>query len=90
MVSIPTQDAVARLAVFTPGMSFGEVAFMDRAARTANVTAIDEVECRVLTQEAFARLEREAPAIKIRLLENLARGLTAFLRQADVELAALR
>jgi glutaminase len=90
MVSIPTQDAVARLAVFTPGMSFGEVAFMDRAARTANVTAIDEVECRVLTQDVFARLERDAPAIKIRLLENLARGLTAFLRQADVELAALR
>ena len=90
MVSIPTQEAVARLAVFTPGMSFGEVAFMDHAARTANVTAIDEVECRVLTQAAFARLEHDAPAIKIRLLENLARGLTSFLRQADVELAALR
>ncbi len=90
MVSIPTQEGVARLAVFTPGMAFGEVAFMDHAARTANVTAIDGVECRVLTQEAFARLEHDAPAIKIRLLENLARGLTAFLRQADVELAALR
>ena len=90
MVSIPTKEAVARLAVFTPGMTFGEVAFVDRAARTANVTAIDDVECRVLTQDAFARLERDAPAIKIRLLENLARGLTAFLRQADTELAALR
>ena len=51
MVSIPTQEGVARLAVFTPGMAFGEVAFMDHAARTANVTAIDGVECRVLTQE---------------------------------------
>jgi hypothetical protein len=61
MVSIPTQEGVARLAVFTPGMSFGEVAFMDHAARTANVTAIDSVECRVLTQEAFARLEHDAP-----------------------------
>jgi glutaminase len=90
MVSIPTKEAVARLAVFTPGMSFGEVAFMDHAARTANVTAIDNVECCVLSQEAFARLERDAPAIKIRLLENLARGLTSFLRQADLELAALR
>jgi hypothetical protein len=90
MVSIPTQQGVARLAVFTPGMTFGEVAFIDRAARTANVTAIDEVECRVLSQQAFARLERDAPALKIRLLENLARGLTSFLRQADVELATLR
>jgi len=90
MVSIPTQEGVARLAVFTPGMTFGEVAFIDREARTANVTAIDEVECRVLTQAAFAQLELDAPGIKIRLLQNIARGLTAFLRQADTELAALR
>ena len=90
MVSIPTQEGVARLAVFTPGMTFGEVAFIDREARTANVTAIDEVECRVLTQDAFAQLELDAPGIKIRLLQNIARGLTAFLRQADTELAALR
>jgi CRP-like cAMP-binding protein len=54
------------------------------------VTAIDEVECRVLTQDAFAQLELDAPGIKIRLLQNIARGLTAFLRQADTELAALR
>jgi len=90
MVSIPTQEGIARLAVFTPGMSFGEVAFVDREVRTANVTAIDQVECRVLTQQAFARLEVEAPAIKIRLLENIAKGLTSFLRQADAELAAVR
>jgi len=90
MVSIPTQEGIARLAVFTPGMSFGEVAFVDREVRTANVTAIDQVECRVLTQQAFARLEIEAPAIKIRLLENIAKGLTSFLRQADAELAAVR
>ena len=90
MVSIPTQEGIARLAVFTPGMSFGEVAFVDREVRTANVTAIDQVECRVLSQQAFARLEVEAPAIKIRLLENIAKGLTSFLRQADAELAAVR
>lgn len=90
MVSIPTQNGVARLAAFTPGMSFGEIAFIDRAPRTANVTAVDAVECRVLTHDVLDRLERETPAIKIRLLENLARGLTDFLRQADLELAALR
>jgi CRP-like cAMP-binding protein len=90
MVSIPTQNGVARLAAFTPGMSFGEVAFIDRSPRTANVTAVDAIECRVLTHEALARIELETPAIKIRLLENLARGLTSFLRQADLELAALR
>jgi len=72
MVSIATQNGVSRLAAFTPGMSFGEISFIDRSPRTANVTAVDAVECRVLTLEALARIERDTPAIKIRLLENLA------------------
>ena len=90
MVSIPTQDGVARIGAFAPGMTFGELAFLDHAPRSANVTALGAVECRVLTRDAFARLGRDAPAIKIRLLENMAVGLTAMLRQANLELAALK
>ena len=90
MVSMPTQDGVARLDAFTPGMTFGEVAFIDRSPRSANVNALGAVECRVLTRDAFAQLDREAPAIKIRLLENLALGLTGMLRQANRELAVLK
>jgi hypothetical protein len=47
---------------------------LDRSPRSADVTAIGAVECRVLTRDAFAMLDREAPAIKIRLLENLRSG----------------
>ena len=90
MVSIPTNDGVARLDAFTSGMTFGELAFLDRSPRSANVTALGAVECRVLTRDAFAQLDREAPAIKIRLLENLALGLTGMLRQANRELAVLK
>ena len=90
MVSIPTQDGVVRLDAFTSGMTFGELAFIDRSPRSANVTALGAVECRVLTRDAFAQLDREAPAIKIRLLENLALGLTGMLRQANRELAVLK
>jgi glutaminase len=90
MVSIPTQDGVARLDAFTSGMTFGELAFLDRSPRSADVTALGAVECRVLTRDAFAQLDREAPAIKIRLLENLALGLTGMLRQANRELAVLK
>ncbi|MGE5089064.1 MAG: glutaminase A [Candidatus Levyibacteriota bacterium] len=90
MVSIPTRHGVARLAAFAPGMSFGEIAFVDGSPRTANVTAIGDVECRVLTREMLAMLEVEAPLIKIRLLESMALGMTALIRQADAELAALR
>jgi glutaminase len=90
MVSIPTLDGITRLDAFTSGMTFGELAFVDHSPRSANVTAIGDVECRVLTREAFASLDREAPAIKIRLLANLALGLTGMLRQANRELAVLK
>ncbi len=90
MVSLATHDGIARLDAFTSGMTFGELAFLDRSPRSANVTALGAVDCRVLTRDAFARLDREAPAIKIRLLENLALGLAGMLRQANRELAVLK
>lgn len=90
MVSIPTQEGVARLDALTCGMSFGELAFMDRSPRSANVTALGVLECRVLSRAAFAQLGADAPQIKIRLLENIALGLTRSVRQVSRELAALK
>ena len=90
MVSVPTEESATRLDVFTPGMAFGEVAFLDRSRRSANVTALGEVECRVLDRTDFDRLGVEHPALKIRLLENMAVGLTGTLRRVTRELAALR
>jgi glutaminase len=90
MVSIPTQNGVTRLDSFTSGMTFGDVAFIDRSPRSANVTALGRVECRVLTREAFIRLDVLAPAIKIRLLQNLAHGMTSMVRHLSRELAALK
>jgi glutaminase len=90
MVSIPTQDGIARLDAFSAGTTFGEVAFMDHSPRSANVTALASVECRLLTRAAFMQLEVDAPAIKIRLMENIALGLTGTVRQLSRELAALK
>jgi len=90
MVSIATQEGLARLDAFTSGMTFGEVAFLDRSPRSANVTAVDRVECRILTRQAFGQLERESPDIKIRLLENLALGLSSMVREANRELSVLK
>ena len=90
MVSIPTQHGIARLDAFSAGTTFGEVAFMDHSPRSANVTALARVECRLLTRAAFTQLESDAPAIKIRLMENIALGLTSTVRQLSRELAALK
>lgn len=90
MVSISTQHGAARLDAFSSGATFGEVAFLDRSPRSANVTALGAVTCQVLTREAFDALDSLAPAIKICLLNNLAGRLTTMLRQNGRELAALK
>ena len=90
MVSITTQDGMARLDAFSSGATFGEVAFLDRSPRSANVTALSPVTCRVLTRADFDELDTLAPIIKIRLLGNLAGRLTTMLRQNGRELASLK
>jgi hypothetical protein len=44
----------------------------------------------MLTRSAFDQLGTDAPQIKIRLLENIALGLTSAVRQVSRELAALK
>lgn len=76
-----------RLATFSAGMVFGEVSLIDRAPRSATILADSDVECYVLTVNAFERLGQTSPAIKIKLLENLSRGLCRKLRKANRELS---
>ena len=53
---------------------------------SATIIADSEVECRILSLEALDQLGSEHPRIKIKLLENLGRGLSRKLRKANVEL----
>jgi glutaminase len=78
-----------RLATVSVGMSFGEMAIIDRAPRSALVIADTEVECDRLSLDAIQSLEAKDPRIKIRLLENLAQTLSGKLRKANRELAVL-
>jgi glutaminase len=78
-----------RLATFSAGMAFGEMALLDRAPRSAMIVADTEVQCDLLSLEALQRLDQQDPGIKIKLLENLALGLCGKLRKANRELAVL-
>ena len=60
-----------RLATLTPGMAFGELAMVTRAHRSADLRADQPVDCFVLSTDAFDRLGREHPAVKVTLLENM-------------------
>ncbi|MEO8346631.1 MAG: hypothetical protein ABI607_13150 [Betaproteobacteria bacterium] len=43
----------------------------------------------MLSRATFAQLDHDAPAIKIKLLANLALGMTGMLRRANRELVVL-
>lgn len=82
-------DDALRLDVYTPGMTFGEMAFIDRSLRSAEVIALDEIDCRVITRTLFDALDSEQSALKITLLHNLATALAATVRRVNRELATL-
>ena len=83
----PEVESRKRLATFSAGMVFGEMAAIDRAPRSAMIVADSEVVCDVLSLEDFERLDAEHPGIKIKLLQNLSLGLCRRLRTANRKLS---
>ena len=83
------QGARKRLATFSAGMVFGEMAVIDRAPRSAMIQADTDVECDLLGLEDLTKLGETHPLIKIKLLENLTLGLCRKLRKANRELTVL-
>lgn len=79
-----------RIDVFTAGMSFGEMAFVDGAPRSAEVISLEPVVCRVLDLETFIGLDERNPRIKISLLGQITRQLSVNLRRRNAEVQALK
>jgi glutaminase len=76
-----------RLATFSAGMVFGEMAVIDRAPRSAMIVADSPVVCDALDVEDFERLGTTHPRIKIKLLEKLTVILSRRLRKANRKLS---
>jgi len=85
-ISLPS-GTQKRLATFSAGMAFGEMAVIDGAPRSARIVADSEVECDLLTVEDFVALGSSHPGIKIKLLENLCLGLCRKLRKANRQMS---
>lgn len=85
--SIPSPSGQTRLDVFTAGTTFGEIALLDHFPRSADVTANEDIVCRILSRANFSRLDSEMPLVKIKLLQNLAAGLTTVLRCVNLALS---
>jgi glutaminase len=78
-----------RLTTVGSGATFGEMALLDDQPRTADVEADGPLTCFVLRVEDLARLQETAPALRLKLMEQLARDLAARLRRADLEIMTL-
>jgi glutaminase len=89
-VFLPLEDGRRkRLATFSPGMAFGEMAMIDHAPRSATIIADTDVSCDLLTIGKLAALGAVHPKIKIHILENLSLDLCRKLRKANREIALL-
>ncbi len=65
-----------RLSTLSAGMTFGELAMVNRSPRSADVRADSQTECYALAVAEFDRLGEKHPEIKMTLLENLLRTLS--------------
>jgi len=88
-VILDIQGNETRLSSISAGAFFGEIALIDRKPRSARVRADTEVDCAILDARAFEALQTEHPAIAIKLLTNLARELSARLRNNNLTIQSL-
>ncbi len=79
-----------RLDVFSAGMSFGELAFLDGSPRSADIVAMAPVRCRVIKRTFFDSMDTKFPELKAKILNEIALQLCDRLRQSNIEISALR
>ncbi len=89
-VSIRIEDgAPRRLATLPPGSTFGELAVLGKATRTADVTAQTDVTLMALDADRFRRLEQSQPVLQGRLLQNMLVGAYEAVARMSREVSAL-
>jgi len=78
------------LATFGRGDFFGDMAFVERSARSADAFAVEDTDLYVLSRTRFNEAVYRQPILGIRLFARIALTLSSRLRQTDKELWALQ
>jgi glutaminase len=78
-----------RLATFSAGVAFGEMALLDEGERSADVMCDERATVAALSLAAVRHLDAEHPTIGPKLHANLARLLARRLRTANAQIRAL-
>ena len=88
MLPLPTGKA-RHISSFGRGDFFGEMAFLDGVARSADAIAFADVELFVLSRKIFDAFAEDHKKIALNLMEGLASVIASRLRYTNVELQAL-
>jgi glutaminase len=88
-VYAPGGPPLHRLTTLSAGMTFGELAYVRREPRSADVVADSEVECVTLPFALLDELAATEPVLFGKLLRNLLEVVAGSLRLANDELAQL-
>jgi glutaminase len=80
-----SQDGMPRkrIATFSPGMMFGDMALLARLPRSADVTADSDIEVLALSAEQFDSLATLHPSLQTLLLRNISLALARRVREAN-------
>jgi SulP family sulfate permease len=89
-IVLPLSDRQSHhIGTFGRGAFFGEMAFLDGEARSANAVAFNDCELYVLSRKSFDKLADEHRKLGLRLMEGIASVLASRLRYTNAELRVL-
>ena len=86
-VTVDTPQGRRDLQVLKQGDIFGEMALLQKMARSANVTAIEDTELLKLDNRGLERISRRLPRIATKIYANISRILSERLRQQNIQLS---
>ena len=78
-----------RLSTLAAGMTFGEMALIERVPRSADITALTPVDCYALPVAVFDRLQASNPGLQTVLLTNMLRHVSGLLRRLTEKMRVL-
>ena len=86
-IVLPLNDRQSHhLGTFGRGAFFGEMAFLDGEARSANAVAFSDTDLYVLSRRAFDKFAEDHKKVGLRLMEGIASVLASRLRYTNAEL----
>ena len=79
-ILLPESNRYKRLITYSPGVLFGELAFLDGSPRSADVWSDEDSETYLLSPDDYTVLQDESPEIAVKLIRNIALEMSERLR----------